>query len=189
MSNAPPANVAREIKELVYAAADDFGYLRRGRVENGQFIAELVKREEVGQVLKYYMATGEVRTYIKDAILNRYSKDKAAEASPDDFETLLLSKYGMDYVEMESLQGGRLRLHRCLSEAGYVVSSVGTYLKWETALRKALLYVPGKPFAQSPKEVKLLLVLYAQGRPIPDPDRRLLEKALSPCGAAVHIYG
>ncbi|WP_375599074.1 hypothetical protein [Devosia sp. Naph2] len=187
MSNTPPIEVARLIKDKVYEAADQAHYLTNSRTQNSQFIASLVDEAEVGGVLKGFMAPGEVRTYIKDAVLNRYSKDKAAEAVPDDFEALLARKFGKTYVEMERLDGGWLRLHRCLDKPGYVVTSVGTYLKWETALRKALLYIPGKPFSQGPNSVEVLLLLYAQGRRVTDPDRRLLEDALSWCCASAHI--
>ncbi len=72
MSNKPPRDVANKIKDLVFIEADEFCYLGKTRTENGKFLDDLVSKQEIGVVLVNYMKRAEVRTYIKDAILNRY---------------------------------------------------------------------------------------------------------------------
>ena len=84
MSNIIPEKVAKTVKQTVYLEADKVNYLSRSRTENGIFLAQLVSMPTVGGKLSQYMRKDAIRTYIKDAILNRYSKDKTGEAKPDD---------------------------------------------------------------------------------------------------------
>ena len=69
-----PARISKEIKEIVFKEADGFNYLARTRSDNGWFLDKLVIQQDVGERLSQYMSKAEIRTYIKDAILNRYSK-------------------------------------------------------------------------------------------------------------------
>ena len=72
-----PKEKAKQIKELVYSKADDYGFMTRGRVENGQFLSFLVEDSAVGGVLSEYIEKSNIRTYIKDAILNGYKIGRA----------------------------------------------------------------------------------------------------------------
>ena len=79
-----PKNIQSQVKEAVFREADEFGYMASGRIESGQFIDTLVEDPEVGRVLIEYMPKERVRTYIKDGILNAYTKkatNKALETS------------------------------------------------------------------------------------------------------------
>ena len=71
MSKKVPDDIAKEIKECVFQEADRVNYLARSRTDNGNFLAQLVTMPNVGGRLSQYMKKAEVRTYIKDAILNR----------------------------------------------------------------------------------------------------------------------
>jgi hypothetical protein len=53
--------------------------MNKSRVDNGEFMENLMGHREVGVVLSQYMAKGAIKTYIKDAVLNRYMKDKKGE--------------------------------------------------------------------------------------------------------------
>ena len=53
---------------------DERNYLGQSRKENGKLMAELVSMPEIGGVLSEYMAKSAIKTYIKDAIINAYSK-------------------------------------------------------------------------------------------------------------------
>ena len=76
MANRLPPQVRTKITKLVYEKADEFGYMECDRVQNSQFMDILVEDREVGGVLQQYMQKERVRTYIKDTILNRYTKDQ-----------------------------------------------------------------------------------------------------------------
>ncbi|MCU0242575.1 MAG: hypothetical protein MUF51_09165, partial [Vicinamibacteria bacterium] len=61
--------------DWVFKLADDFGYLSKGRPENAKFMVTLVD-SAIGRELAQFMPKAEVKTYLKDAVLNRYAKDR-----------------------------------------------------------------------------------------------------------------
>ena len=75
-----PADKQRRIKKLIFSRADQFGYATSGRIENGRFLDQLVNDPEIGGVLKEYMEKERVRTYIKDGVLNAYTKQLTRNA-------------------------------------------------------------------------------------------------------------
>jgi len=190
MSKKVPDKIAKEIKECVFGEADKFNYLARSRTDNGMFLDQLVTMKDVGSRLSQYMPRAEVRTYIKDAILNRYSKDKTQEERPDDFVPIIKSGLDIDAHFIERENKTQISLYKSPNAHCYVVVADGTYLKWETALRKALLYIASKPFsAQDNMEVYIMLALFARHQKISPSDFRHLQKALKPCKAIAFIYG
>jgi len=193
MSNKPPREIANSVKEKVFSAADDFCYLAKSRTENGKFLDDLVAQQDIGGVLGQYMRKAEIRTYIKDAVLNRYSKDKTRAAKPKDMVGIIKSKYGFDTTLIDTDATAKIRLYKStpnVMNAQYVIVAEGTVLKWETALRKALLYIPSKPFSNDPENtVHILLNIFAQHKPVSPADKKFLNKALARCGAQTHIFG
>ena len=190
MSKKVPDDIARVIKEFVFQEADRVNYLARSRTDNGNFLAQLVAMPNVGIRLTQYMSKAEVRTYIKDAILNRYSKDKTQEERPGDLESIILAKLGVAVLFVEQESKSLISLFKSPLNASFVVVADGTVLKWETALRKALLYVASKPFSEnSDASVKIVLTLFARFQKVSPSDLRHLEKALSICNAKPYIYG
>jgi predicted transcriptional regulator len=190
MSTKIPQNVAKIIKKIVFEAADEADYLAMARTDSGSFLNGLVTRRDVGGEIMQYISRDEVRHYIKDAILNRYSKDKTKEATPDDLKPVVKSTYGIDAEK--SHNEVKLSLYRSITPertSEFVVISEGTVLKWETALKKALLFISAKPFSKTASEVHILLLLFAQHKPVPPSDKKNLEKALKRCGAKPYIYG
>lgn len=190
MSTKIPQDVAQKIKQIVFDAADKADYLAMARTESGTFLNGLVTRSDVGgEIVKYIKRDG-VRHYIKDAILNRYSKDKTKEATPDSLKPIVKSIYGLETEE--SHNEVKLCLYRSTTPERaneYVVISEGTVLKWETALKKALLFISAKPFSKTASEVHILLLLFAQHKPLPPSDKQNLENALKRCGAKPYIFG
>jgi hypothetical protein len=185
-----PQNVAQQVKQIVFDAADEVDYLAMARPDSGAFLNGLVTRPDVGGEIVKYIKRDEVRHYIKDAILNRYSKDKTKEATPDDLKSIVKSTYGLDAEE--SHRGVKLCLYRSTTPdrpSEYVVISEGTILKWETALKKALLFISSKPFSKTANEVHILLLLFTQHKPVPPSDKKSLENALKRCGAKPYIFG
>jgi hypothetical protein len=69
------------------------------------------------------------------------------------------------------------------------VISEGTFLKWETSLKRALLFIPAKPFSKTASETHIILMLFAQHKPVPPSDKKNLENALKRCGAKPYIFG
>lgn len=135
-----PRKKATLVKTRVYTKADEFGYSTRSRTENNQFLDSLVDDAEIGGVVREYLPKEKVRTYIKDGILNAYSKrfTKSAldEVSPTD---TIQQLYGVSSSVIQQCTGKDARVSVSRSEDGRIfVVSGGTVLKWETALRKAL---------------------------------------------------
>ena len=147
MSIALDKNVQKKVKRTVFKKADEFGYMKCSRVESGRFIDSLVDDPEVGKVLNEYMSKERVRTYIKDGILNAYTKattKKALAAFPP--ESVVENNYNETAVVIQKGKGKQSRLFVLRAESGniYVVSG-GTVLKWETALRNALEIIANEP--------------------------------------------
>ena len=66
----------------------------------------------------------------------------------------------------------------------------GTYLKWESALRKGLLYVAGHPLGKNKANtVHIVLSLYVGGEAITPADKKLLQNALERAGADAYLWG
>ena len=135
-----PNKKATLVKTRVYTKADDFGYSARSRPENNQFIDSLVEDVEIGGVVREYLPKENVRTYIKDGILNAYAKrltkNVLDEVSPTD---TIQQVYGVSSSVIQQCTGKDARVSVSRSEDGRIfVVSGGTVLKWETALRKAL---------------------------------------------------
>lgn len=190
MTNRPPKNISDAVKATIYKAADDAKYMAMSRVDSGQFMDGLVRRKDIGGVLEGYIAKQQIRHYIKDGVLNRYTKDKARDAYKLNLEAVIKSEFGFDVSKSANGNGVVLyRSQQCTVDGKYVVVAKGTFLKWETALRKSLCFIAAAPFAQNAKSIQILLVLYAQEKVIPPADKKLLENALKVCGARAHIVG
>lgn len=183
-----PRQVEKEVKAIVFRLADEQQYLGMSRDESSQFMENLVKSETVGAVLGQHLEKARIRLYIKDAILNRYSKQAAEKAVPDDIPALIEARF--KFKVSLSHEKNQVRLYRSLDldgQARFVVVAQGTYLKWETALRKALLYRAANPFSANGSAVHLMLILACQGKKIAPSDKKLLETALLPFGAVAMV--
>ena len=190
MSRKVPNVIAIEIRERVFEECDRYRLFSRSRSENKQFTDQLVKSDDVGGRLSQYMQNAEIRTYIKDAILNRYSKEKKEKERPDRFEAIIKDRLDVEAECIEQDSKLQISLYRSPNSPTYVVVADGTYLKWETALRKALTFIASKPFsARENTTIHIMLTLFARHQKIPPSDITCLKKALKPCGAFAFIYG
>jgi len=192
MGNKVPDDVAKEIKERIYELANECNYLALGRTDSGKFMTQLVTLDDVGGCLASYMKKAEIRTYIKDAVLNRYSKDRTEEERPDSFEPIIQDILGFA-VEKEVDLPNSNQLYKQSDfhpNKNYVIVSEGTLLKWETALRKALLSIGSMPISKNEGvSITVLLSLFAQYQRITASDRQHLYDSLSFCNAKPYIYG
>ncbi len=185
MANALPKNVQEKIRRAVYKKADEFGYMECSRIESGRFIDTLVEDPDVGQILIEYMPKERVRTYIKDGVLNAYTKNlnkKALATSTP--EKTVSDTYGENSDIIQRGKGKQSGLFVLRSEAGtiYVVSG-GTVLKWETALRKALDIIANEPnLTIEGKSPSICLKLSMQGQALTEADKKHIITALGAVG-------
>ena len=144
MAKKLPSEKAKRSKQLIFQRADEFGYATSGRIENGRFLDELVNDPDIGGVLKEYMEKERIRTYIKDGVLNAYTKKltKAALAmnSP---AAIVQSVYAVEAVEIQTYE--QVTVLRAPETGAIYVISKGRVLKWETALKKALELIAREP--------------------------------------------
>lgn len=172
-----PKAIQQEIKDVVFEKADAHDYINRTRPENRKFMHDLIQDPEVGERLGAFMEGSQIKTYIKDAILNQYSKTKFSP--PDDIDALLKDALKKKYTEIERDKTGKVTLH--VNAAGDVlIVACGTYIKWESALRKALEF--GARFKKGKSHYEIVLVLSTQIKHVTDPDMRLIRKCLERIG-------
>lgn len=183
--NGMPKKVREKVFDTVYKKADEFGYMECDRVQSGRFMDLLVDDPEVGLILIEYMPKERVRTYIKDTILNRYTKlvnNRAlAAVTPED---TIKEVYDDTVAVIDNFtsKGNVLSILRSEEGTIYVVSS-GTVLKWETALRKALEIIASKPtLTVSGKAPCICLKLSTPTKALTDADKKLIQSALGAVG-------
>ena len=176
MARTLPEDVREVIRQLVYELADQANYLAQGRIENGQFMTQLVNDPQVGGILREYMPEGEVKTYIKDAVLNRYAKEKHGYST----EALIAESFGAS-VKIE--EKGRVSLFRSTERtASYCVVGNGTSDKWETALRHALIYVTNLPEDTQKQDVRIALCCTSPRGKLSMSDKDHIRSALNRIG-------
>jgi hypothetical protein len=184
MSVQLPREVQKCVKAEIYRRADETSYLRMGRIENGLFMDSLLASEDVGGVLGQYMPAEKVRTYIKDGVLNRYSKDR--RPLERDVDAAIRQVFGIDGLEIEYRRP--VSLHR-LESGELLVTARGTYTKWETAIRRMLEFMAGAPgLRDGDQATRKLLVLFSGGATVNRADRELLCRGLRLMGIEMAIY-
>jgi hypothetical protein len=181
MANLIPKEKANKIRELVYSKADARGLISCGRNENGKFMTSLVEDPEVGGVLSEYLDKSNIRTYIKDAIINGYTKNRKKEIikrnSP---EEIIQKVYSVSVERIQSVHDVTV----CRSKSGklFIVSS-GTFLKWESALRKALeLIARESRYIVNGKIPEICLQIAVTNLGVTDGDKKLVTDSLKAIG-------
>jgi len=179
---------AAKIKEIVYTKADKYDYINRSRVDNGKFMTALVEDPNVGGVLSDYLERDKIRTYIKDGILNAYTKSRKKEILNSNSPLDTIQKIYSTAVNIIQTVGD---VSVCRSNDGRVfVVSNGTFLKWETALRKALELIAREPklfINGKTPEICLQIVVLNLG--ITDGDKSLITDALGAIGVKAKFCG
>ena len=186
MSVRMPQAVMTEIRELVYQRLDAVNYLAQGRVENGKFMEQLARDPVVGGRIAEYTGREKVKTYIKDALINRYAKERTKP--PSDLSTTVAEVVGEKVSRVDG--GGDRDVSLYLGNGTLVVVGCGRLLKWETALRKLLEYM-GRTRDHleysSVRRTELMLVLMTGGKKISSADRELLERSLKAIQVKVRL--
>lgn len=189
MSSRLPANVRCEVKEVVFKRADNFHYTERNRVENNTFLNDLANDPEVGLKIGEYIPREKVRTYIKDGILNAYSKQRQAMLHTADPTVIAREACGQEvaHIETVSIKYSKVHFFRC-ADQNFLVLGEGNVAKWETALRKTLEYIARSPgFPPEEYQVYVALSLASTGAPLTESDKKAIKHALDFIGIGV-IY-
>lgn len=186
MSVNMPRAVMTEIRKLVYQRLDAVNYLAQGRVENGKFMEQLARNPVIGGRIAEYTGKEKVKTYIKDALINRYAKERTKP--PSDLSPTVVGVVGEKVARVDGGGDRDIRLYR--GGGTLVVVSCGRLLKWETALRKLLEYMGrngGRLEHSSSRRLVLMLVLMTGGKRIPSSDKELLERSLKTIQVKVRL--
>ena len=101
-----PESKLKKVKSTIIKKADEFGYLTRSHIENGTFMDNLVNDPDVGGILKEYMPKESIRTYIKDGVLNAYTKSKAKQIMSSYTPELVIQKvYNKSAMVIQTCNG------------------------------------------------------------------------------------
>lgn len=172
-----PNPVRQEILTRVYELADNEGYLTNNRVDNAAFLERLVDKDDVGLVLQDFMEKDRVRVYIKDSVLNKYAKDRR---TINEYNlTIKVAQLCNEYVSVVTTQND-VMLFKAQNSGTHIVVAKGSFIKWETALRKVLLYIAGTPLLKQ-QDLPLIkaIVITTGGVPIPTGEEDVLRHALT----------
>lgn len=182
-----PGNISDSVRRRIYERADQYGYAFCDRVESGRFMDHLVDDPDIGGVLGEFFPKERIRTYIKDGVLNAYMKNARAhilsQMNPIDTIKRL---YSADAEILESRNGS----YTCCSHSGdiYIITT-GTYVKWETALRKALDLIASNPkVTQHGKTPYICLHIANLDNSITEGDKKHLFAALQAINVKARIY-
>ena len=156
-----------------------------GRIESGRFLDMLVDDPDVGKIIIEYMPKERVRTYIKDGVLNSYTKaatKKALAASTP--ENVIKTTYNELAAVIQEGKGKQSGLFVLRAESGHIyVVSGGTVLKWETALRKALEIIANEPnLTIDGKAPSICLKLSLTGQSLTEADKTHIIAAVGAVG-------
>ena len=187
-----PTKIQKEIKKTVYEKADEIRYLECGRIRSGEFLDLLVTDPKVGCILIEYMPKERVRTYIKDGILNAYTKEATKRALNESTPASTIKQiFHEDAFVIQEGKGKQKDLFVLRSTSGkiYVVSG-GTVLKWETALRKALEIIANEPnLVVDGKYPSVCLKLSMAGQALTESEKNHISTALSAVGVKAIFCG
>lgn len=180
-----PANILNELKETVRTLADAHRYLERSQIENTAFIDQLARHPHVGARIQEFMGPHEVRHYIKDAILKKYAKAK--RQPPKDVSACIKAICPKKAHLIETAEEGIVSLYRCEDGECLVIAKV-SHRRWETGLRRVLLYVArNQAIRLLPRpQLRLALLIMLHGTNVTEADRKMVERALAVIDVIYH---
>lgn len=179
-----PKVIHSELLEKVITLADREGCLTNTRPQNKAFMDRLASDPQIGGILAEFMADEEVRVYIKDSLLNKYSKIKRKKTKGEIQE--LVKDYVKEEISPIEIKGD-IFLYRKCSTGQCLIVAKGTFQKWETAIRKVLLYIAGRPLLTKEAGIQKLILLTTAGVPLCIGEEDLLRKALKAIGFEVLV--
>lgn len=191
MRNPLPPPAAATVRGRVAKLADEASYLHMDKVRASQFLDRLVADAQIKEILKGYLQPTRVRTYIKDGPLSHYSNVKQTKARPSDYKPIIKDVLRITATEISRKESVWIFKQQPAHQIKcFVLVADGHYDKWQTALRHALLKWATLPVARKKEaDIRILLSLYAGYKVITAADKKLLDRALTRCGARAYIYG
>ena len=187
-----PKDTLDLIRRRVYEELDRANYLNSSRTDNATLLENLCANPDIGGIVGQYYQKERIRTYIKDAVINRYAKEHKRIQRPalEDQMEFCSRKYQVGNFAQIKSGDKDIVLLKSAQTPIYVVIIEGTMIKWESALRKGLLYVAARPFGNNPlASVHIVLSLYLGGMSMTPSEKKLLERALSRAGADAYLWG
>ena len=192
MAKSLPAKIAKQVKDVVFKKADEYFYSSRTRPDNSAFMDSLVSDVDVGCVLRGYMDNAVIRTYIKDSILNAYSKQRGKDIlSVESVTDTVKQLFGINTSVIQKQKNNDKTVSVCRSDDGKIfVVSEGTVLKWETALRKALEIIAREPgLSVDGFNPSICLQLADTSASITDGDKKHISTALAAISVKARFFG
>lgn len=189
MAQSVPKTIVAKVRKQIFAILDERHYLSQSRKENGELMQELVSAPEIGGVLGEYIPKSAIKTYIKDAIINAYSKQENAKLfSIEAIEQRLSTKEGKTVLCVDGKSGDKVFLFRT-ENGDLIVASIGTIAKWETALRKALEYIDrAKNLPPKNQSLSIYLLISALGKQLPQSDVEHIKRSLSLLNINIEVF-
>lgn len=189
MAQSVPKTIAAKVRKQTFTILDERHYLSQSRKENGELMQELVSAPEIGGVLGEYIPKSAIKTYIKDAIINAYSKQENAKLfSIEAIEQRLSTKEGKTVLCVDGKSGDKVFLFRT-ENGDLIVASIGTIAKWETALRKALEYIDrAKNLPPKNQSLSIYLLISALGKQLPQSDVEHIKRSLSLLNINIEVF-
>lgn len=189
MAQSVPKTIAAKVRKQTFAILDERHYLSQSRKENGELMQELVSAPEIGGVLGEYIPKSAIKTYIKDAIINAYSKQENAKLfSIEAIEQRLSTKEGKTVLCVDGKSGDKVFLFRA-ENGDLIVASIGTIAKWETALRKALEYIDrAKNLPPQNQALSIYLLISALGKQLPQSDVEHIKRSLALLNINIEVF-
>jgi hypothetical protein len=182
----------KQIKDLIFKKADAFGYGSCSRSDSGVFMDKLVENAEIGGSLKEYMSKEKIRTYIKDTVLNAYTKELTKKTlSTLAANEVIRQEYSVQASIIQEGKGKEAGISVLRSADGQIyVISCGTILKWETALRKALELSARQPDLTVDGVTPSICLHLALGRMnITDSEKKFITTALESISVKARFCG
>jgi hypothetical protein len=182
-----PKNIKNDIKKLIYARLDECSYLSQTMRENGAVMERLARDPDIGGKIAEYTGREKVKTYIKDAMINKYSKLRTK--APDDLSDIVASVFGGTAKKQPSRPPSKGVDVYKNNKGDLVIVSSGRLLKWESALRKLLEHI-GRDLSStgaSRPAHKMLIVLVSGGKKIPPADVQHLQRSLGSINVQIKI--
>lgn len=189
MAQSVPRDIAAKVRKQTFAILDERHYLSQSRKENGELMQELVSNPEIGGVLGEYIPKAGIKTYIKDAIINAYSKQENAKLfSIDAIGQKITVREGTKYHCIDGKPGDKVFLFRA-ENGNLIVASIGTITKWETALRKALEYIDmAKNLPPKNQALKIYLLISFLGKQLPQSDVDHIKRSLELLNVSIEVF-
>lgn len=192
MATTIPKDKLKLIRQRTFEELDRANYSKSSRPDNTTLIENMLQNPEIGGIIGQYYSKERIRTYIKDSLLNLYAKrqKKSQRPTQDMLMKFCAQKYLVGNFATVPSGDKEVQLLKAAQSPIYVLIVEGTLLKWESALRKGLLYAAAHPLGHNAQNtVHILLSIFMGGVPMTPSDKKVLGLALSRAGADAYFWG